>query len=279
MAATRLSLYQDALRLFGDARLDLIVDDVEARYALDDAFEGAVDFCLRAAAWRFALKTQPLVSGGSPLPGFTIAYSQPADWLRTHALFLSIVELERPVDIREQGIGFSSNDPDVQIRFVSSDYANPELPGNPWPEHFAKAVSAQLAFQVCDRLTNSAAAGVRMTQVYGSLMSEAILHDALPEDDWLRFQLSGAFEEGVRFVLKQSYWRFALKTATAADLYPHQPRRITTTATPNPADWSLMRTRSLSRPQPESSIPSMSASGSISGTPTRPISRCAMSRQ
>jgi hypothetical protein len=69
---TKLDLYQEAIRLFGDARLDSITDDTESRYALDDAWDGAVTFCLRAAPWRFAMKTKtldfdelPPINGGS----------------------------------------------------------------------------------------------------------------------------------------------------------------------------------------------------------------------
>jgi hypothetical protein len=53
---------------------------------------------------------------------------------------------------------------------------------------------------------------VRLSQLFGSLMAEAIAHDALPEDPWLRFQLDGSFQKGLLYVLKQGYWTHALKT-------------------------------------------------------------------
>jgi hypothetical protein len=53
---------------------------------------------------------------------------------------------------------------------------------------------------------------VRLSQLFGSLMAEAIAHDALPEDPWLRFQLDGSFQQGLLYVLKQGYWTHALKT-------------------------------------------------------------------
>jgi hypothetical protein len=212
MAATQLSQYQDAIRLFGDARLDLITDEVESRRALDDAWAGSVDFCLRAAPWRAFMKTNVLLAGfGAPLlPGFSDAYAGPVDWLRTHALFQLVGSLERPVDIREQGGSWAANGGAIYIRFVSTDYRDPT--NRPWPEHFAKAQAAHLAFSVADRLTNSAAAGVRMSQLFGSLMTEAIAHDALHEDPWLRFQLDGSFQKGLLYVLEQGYWIHALKT-------------------------------------------------------------------
>jgi hypothetical protein len=218
MATTQLSLYQEAIRLFGDARLDVITDDAESRYALDDAWEGAVVFCLRAAAWRFATKNVALpdLTPGSAVPGFAFVYQHPADWLRTLALYVlggPNRELEHPIDAREEtGKIFTHISTGVCTRYISSDFADPELAGNPWPEHFAKAVAAYLAFQVADRLTNSAAAGVRMSELFGSLMAEAVAHDALPEDDWLRYQLDGSFQKALLYVLAQGYWRFALKT-------------------------------------------------------------------
>jgi hypothetical protein len=223
MAATRLSQYQDAIRLFGDARLDLITDDVESRRALDDAWTGSVEFCLRAAAWRYALAETPLQiedPSSQPLPGFSTTYFRPLFWLRTHALFVLNGALARPVDARELGSRIYANDDNVIIRYVSMAYSDPQRADSPWPEHFAKAQAAHLAFQVADRLTNSAAAGVRLSQLFGSLMQEAILHDALPEDPWLRFQLDGSFQKGLLYVLEQGYWIHALKTVevTAAPI-------------------------------------------------------------
>lgn len=244
MAATKLSIYQDALRLLADARLDVITDDVESRYALDDAWAESVSFVLRHAAWRFALKTVALSTSMGALPGFDSAYSRPTDWLRTHALFVLADKSERPVDVREQGLLFSANNntAPVYIRYVSTDFLDPALANNPWPEHFARAAAAYLAFQVAERVTGERSAASRMSTVFSQHLAEAVTRDALPENPWLAAQLDGTFARIAAAMVDAGFWRFAMPA----------PVLMTTAATPGggfarsvdtPAAWS--RTRAL----------------------------------
>jgi hypothetical protein len=225
VSATKLVIYQETLRLFGDARIALLTDDVAAVHAMDDAYPGAVDFCLRQAAWRFALKAveiSPIV--GDPTPGFSVLYAIPSDWLRTHAYFVLSGAIERPVDVREQGRSINANvEEGLFIRYVSFEFADPELAGHPWPEHFTKLVCAYLAFQVAERITNSAAAAARMSDIFSSVLPVAMAHDALPENPWLRHQLDGSFAQGVLYVLSQGYWSFALKTIEFFAAQPGDP--------------------------------------------------------
>jgi len=211
--------------MLADARLVLITDDIESRYACDDAYPEAVEFVLRQAAWRFALKTVPMTVGGVALPGFATAYAKPADWLRTHAIFVLTApgNNERPLDVREQGPTFSANlGAGVFLRYISSTFETPpadgpvDTLGNPilvgWPEHFAQAVAAYLAFLIAARVTGEKAAAARMSQLFSSLLPNAAAHDAVPENPWLEHQLSGAYADSMPVVIARGWWRFALKT-------------------------------------------------------------------
>lgn len=211
MAATKLRIYQDAARMLADAALALITDTVETRYQLDNAWAGAVAFVLRQAAWRFALKTEALVAAGTPLDGYSDSYEYPADWLRTHGIFdVDTDGREHPSDLREQETTISANNASLWMRFVSSDYADPELASHPWPEHFAQAVAAYLAFSVAERVTGERGAANRMSQLFNQLLGEAVRLDAVPEDRWLPYQRTGEMLLGARDLLRRGNWRFAI---------------------------------------------------------------------
>lgn len=208
--ATQLGVYRDALRHLGEIRLANLTDDVEARYALDDAWDDAIINLLRQAAWRFALTTETVTQDGSGVAGFDYTFTRPDDWLRTHAIFVTVGTAERPVDVREQGgVWYSSISP-MTVRYVSKDGRNPSL----WPEQFASALAAYLAFLVCERLTGDAERVARTAEVYDAELRQAVERDAIPEDEWLRHQLSGSMAEGARFLLGKGQWRFSLRTVT-----------------------------------------------------------------
>lgn len=220
MAATKLSQYQAVARLLGDARLALITDDVETRYILDDAWDDATAFVLRQAAWRFALKQAALVVGGALVNGYTTSCSFPADWLRTQAVYLlGLGGRECPFDFRENGsaaLSFNITGT-VHMRYVSNVFLDPAL----WPAgHFSQLHAAYLAFMVAERVTGERAAAGRMSQLFASLLPEAVALDAMPEDPWLPHQRSGALLRVSLAMMDEGDWRFAMPA----------PVEITTTA-------------------------------------------------
>ncbi len=247
MAATKLRIYQDALRLLADARLSFITDDVESRYALDDAWNGGVvPFVLRQADWRFALVTAGLSAGGVPAPGYSNSFAQPADWLRTHAIYTVGADgREYPVDIRDATTTVSANAGALLMRYVSNVYSDPELAGHPWPEHFAQAVTAYLAFSIAERVTGERGAAGRMSQLFNQMLGEAIQIDAEPPDRWLPHQRTGAMLRAARELLGAGFWRFAMPIPIAP-VAAGSPAAGFTTAYQIPADH--VRTHAIWRP-------------------------------
>jgi hypothetical protein len=215
MAATKLRLYGDAARLLADSRFTLITDDVETRYHLDDAYPEATEFVLRQAPWRFALKTVSPSIGGTLIPGFTRTFSRPADWLRTHAIFTvgGSDGREHPIDLREHGTSLSLNDTGtIYWRYISSAFTDPEQVSHPWPESFAQAVAAYLAFLIAERVTGEPNAAGRMSQLFSQYLERARELDAEPEDRWLPYQRNGEMERGALDLLRHAFWRFAMRT-------------------------------------------------------------------
>src|SRR5688500_18698404 len=100
--ATQLGVWNEALRFLGQPALATTTDDIEARYVLDGAWVEAINFVLRQAPWKFALKTSSIVGSTSgTISGYTHAFTKPADWLRTHAIFRQSGSRECPVDAKE----------------------------------------------------------------------------------------------------------------------------------------------------------------------------------
>lgn len=244
MAATKLSIYQEALRNLADARLAALTDDVESRYALDDAWADAIAFVLSQAPWRFALKTVVMSGSATPVPGYTTAYPLPTDWLRTHAIFIDQSGRELPFDLTEQGSAVSVNIAVAPvIRYVSSTYADPAVAN--WPPHFSQAAAAYLAFMVAERVTGERSAPARMSQLFSSILPEAIRLDAIAEEEWLAYQRTSAFLRASRTVIAQGFWTFpgAVKTVAITEQSTSDPDDGFPYRFALPTDW--MRTHAL----------------------------------
>ncbi len=234
MGTTQISVYREACRLLGDYRMAALTDDTPTRYAFDDAWDRVVEYVLRAAFWKFATKTTTMEeSTVPPVPGFTFAYDLPCDWLRTHALFFVDGGRETPFDARHQLEQIHTRKADPYIRYVSNDFADPEL----WPEHFAQAVAARLAFDCAERVTGNPAKTEQMLTLWTEQFQRALAPDTVPEWPWLRFELDGSLYRGSRFLLDNGFWKFAIKTVVpdrddSADVSPGY-----TYAFEKPEDW------------------------------------------
>ncbi len=223
MGTTQISVYRQAGRLLGDYRIATLDDDTPTRYAFDDAWDRVVEGVLRAAYWKFATKTTTMEeSTVPPVPAFSYVYDLPCDWLRTHALFfVGDGTRETPFDARHQLEQIHTRKADPYIRYVSNDFADPEL----WPEHFAQAVAARLAYDCAERVTGNPAKTEQMMSIFQDAFQHALAPDAIPEWPWLRFELDGSLYRGSRFLLDNGFWRFAIKTVVldrddSADLSP-----------------------------------------------------------
>ncbi|MEL6204122.1 MAG: hypothetical protein AAFR47_02255 [Pseudomonadota bacterium] len=230
--ATQLGVYQDALRHLGEARLASATDDVESRYVLDDAYEDAVDFCLRYAPWRFALVTEASTSSGAGTVGWAHEHTAPAAMLRSQSVFVSVSGRERPIDYREQGGVFQTNAAAFTLRYIST--AGRAEGG--WPEQFASAVAVYLAYLTCDRITGDAVRTAEMEATADRALRNAMETDAVPEDPWRRHVQAGRFGDGIRYMLEQGLWRFAMKTVSLT-ANAATPSPGFAYAFDKPADW------------------------------------------
>ena len=59
--SSRLKIYNGALLLCGQRRLDALTDEAESRHLLDEVWnDGGVNSCLSEGQWRFAMRASRL---------------------------------------------------------------------------------------------------------------------------------------------------------------------------------------------------------------------------
>lgn len=179
--ATKLSIYNEALRAIGDLRLSSLTEDTEARYVLDDAWEDCVEFVFTEGLWNFATKTQEIsaVSGGVTIPGFSFVFNKPAGWVRTITIATtSLFDMEAVY--RDEGGKIYSNFEKLYIRFISSDLSDDSDIAS-WPPTFARLVAACLARECAERLSGSSSKAEVLDNQYRDILASAKNKDALDQ--------------------------------------------------------------------------------------------------
>jgi hypothetical protein len=151
----KLTLYNEALRLVGDLRLVTLTDDVEARYALDDAWNRSVLFVASQANWPHAYASaQASLLPDTSSPGYTKSYTiNNANWLRT--VMVSLDEHFAVGAHYHQALGklfLNTSAVNIFVRYIDKTYLGDAHIAT-WSEMFCSAVSHRLAFEVCERLT------------------------------------------------------------------------------------------------------------------------------
>lgn len=160
--ATKLSLYNGALRICRERKLASVSENREPRRLLDDAWgdggatDGSIRHCLQLGQWTFATRTAMVDYSPSVEPtfGHRYAFDQPTDMVRLIGLCQDEyfrVPLLQYVD--ERGYWYASI-PKIYVRYASND-ASYGLDYSLWPESFVKLVEAHLANEIVGNLTQS----------------------------------------------------------------------------------------------------------------------------
>lgn len=151
--ATKLGLFNGALRVLGVARLSTVTDNVKARYLLDDVYDEVLLRCLRNGDWNFAMRTTQESSDGTPsVHSFTHYYDKPTDWVRT--VMMSSSETFRPAlrDYEDEANVWYVNVSPLYVKYVSSDASfGGDL--TLFPPDYTAYVHHELAYDICEDLT------------------------------------------------------------------------------------------------------------------------------
>ncbi|TCL70650.1 hypothetical protein [Rhizobium sp. BK251] len=146
--ASRLAIYQGALRLLGPSELSSLTEDIVVKRKLDSAWGPSVDFMLEQGLWNFAIRSVALQPDEDvqPLFGFDYAYSKPDDWVRTASISPYVDYREGIREFEDQtGYWYTSHTP-IYVQYVSNDPAYGWNVGA-WRQSFSKALETYLAFE------------------------------------------------------------------------------------------------------------------------------------
>jgi hypothetical protein len=203
--ATVAGIYREALRLIGDHD---IVDENEAtpnRFVLDSAYANAAQYCMSLGWWRFAFATVTPSLTSTSLPGYTRQFAKPNDWLRTHSVQLVSGTQTYLTDWYEEGANIAVKyTAAIVLKYIQSDIASTS-----WPEVFAKVVAAYLAFETCERLTQSRSTKADIYKVFIERLDLCRTSESVPPPIRLA---EHTIERQTKAILEEGMWKFGMKT-------------------------------------------------------------------
>jgi hypothetical protein len=199
----RLSLYNGALRECQERRLASLAENREPRRLLDDVWnagDGILRFVLQAKQWNFARRTVELAADTAVEPafGYTFAFAQPDDFLRTCRLCSDERLIVPLLDYQvEAGYWYADIEP-IYLTYVSNDtdyggdYAK-------WPPNFVLWVETHMASLIAGRLTGSDSKRNDLLKLAEMRLKKAASTDAMegptefpPEGSWVRSRRGGS---------------------------------------------------------------------------------------
>lgn len=181
MAATRLKIYNGALRILGERKLASLSENREPRRVLDDIWDDQfTDYCLEQAPWNFAMRSIELSYSPSITPafGYTRAFDKQSDWIRTAAVSLDEFFNTPLTQYTDEGEYWRANHDTLYIKYVSNDASyGGDL--SLWPASFVRYVEAQLAMEACSRITKSDNERLDIERRVKRMLAEAKNKDAM----------------------------------------------------------------------------------------------------
>jgi hypothetical protein len=198
--ASAIDIANFALTKLGDARIISFQDDNKQGRAVTALYDKVRDDELRRHLWNFAMKRVILpADADAPAWGFTKQFSLPADCLRvvqvndfiiTQSLqnYKDSVQLPYSIEGRKIATDFPAP---LKVRYIYR-----VTDANQFDSTFVAALSARLAYELCEDLTQSNAKKQAAWQDYKNVIAEARRFDAIenpPEtavdDSWILARL------------------------------------------------------------------------------------------
>jgi hypothetical protein len=199
VAATKLRLYNAALRLCKERKLATLTDNREGRRLLDEAWgdgatNGSVRRCLEMGQWTFATRTAQIDYSPSVAPtfGYRYAFEEPEDFVRLAGIYEDeFCHCPLTQYSSERAYWYC----DLQTIYVQyiSNHADYGADLSLWSENFAKTVEADLAHEIVGNLTQGREAKADVVSEWQYWKKEAGAFDAmnrptkrLPPGSWIR---------------------------------------------------------------------------------------------
>lgn len=200
----QLSIYNGALRMLGQTRLQSLTEQREARFDMDEVWdENGLKACLEMGLWNFAMKTVKGLFNPSIEPpfGFRYVFDKPSDWVRTAAV-ASDEFFTNPLFAHVDEIDWYANEPTVYFKYVSDD-ASYGLDYDNWPESFRKFVHGYFANEIKTKLLKTEKLIETFDKEFRKHLTTAKSRDAMNQPSrfpaqgtWTRSRRGGVRERG-----------------------------------------------------------------------------------
>lgn len=177
--ASRLSIYNGALRWLEERKLVSLKENREPRRYMDDEFDENNIFCLSEGNWNFAMREIQIGPEQSTLPnfGYNFLFRKPFDCIST--FMVSGNEGFDPLmrQFTDQNGFWFSNSPIMYVRYTSSD---PHYGLNMalWTPAFIQFVEARLAWLCAGRLKQKQSLVDSLAKLVKMTKAEAVSTDS-----------------------------------------------------------------------------------------------------
>jgi len=153
--ATKLQLYNTALRYCKSRKLASLTEDREPLRLLDDVYAvDGIKTCLEEAQWKFATRTLKLDydTAFTRQYGFLRQFTKPTDWVKTVAVCADEYFRAPLTHYHHEGDYWYSDLNAIYVRYVSDgvDFGNNI---GAWPGTFFNYVAAYFANEIVDKLS------------------------------------------------------------------------------------------------------------------------------
>lgn len=197
--ASRLSIYNSALRAIGERRLASLTEDRASRRECDDAYDDVVANCMEAGFWNFALRTVELEASTDVVPEFgqTYAFEKPSDWVRTYKLSAN-ERFDPPLeDWNDEGAYFFCDVEPLYLRYVCNA-TDAGLNLTLWPRSFTTFVELSLAKAISMNVNSSETTREIIAKDLKKAKADAMAKDAMnqavefpPTGTWVQSRSGG----------------------------------------------------------------------------------------
>lgn len=179
MGASRLSIYNAALRYLEERKLASLTENREPRRYMDDEFSENNLFCISQGNWNFAMRLVRLEASETQIPNFgpAFAFPKPIDW--NHTFQIADNESFNPLlrDWTDQhGFWYADITP-IYVAYTSQD-PNYGLNMGMWTPPFIEYVAARLAWLCAPRLKQNDAKVERIEKIMEKTKAKAINKDS-----------------------------------------------------------------------------------------------------
>ena len=172
---TQADVINDALEHLGEPPATGPDDDTSWVVRITNAYDREVKKLFEVHPWNFA-NTLVLLAAVDPTPdGWTYGYGKPAKCKRIVKVSSNVNPSANEIDYLDQGGRILANPDTVYLLYVDGEKI--DSPGM-WPEVFAGALAAQLAYKVCPVTGTSDTKKDELRKTARRALSEAKLWDA-----------------------------------------------------------------------------------------------------